>query len=83
MTGWPARKALRAASVLGPRWSKELLKEVAGCDDRAIEECRVRGMFREDIGLLALPSSRNAPADALWHRAWAGERRAPSYLLSS
>ncbi|MEX1169402.1 MAG: AAA family ATPase, partial [Chloroflexota bacterium] len=49
----PAGKALWAASVLGPRWAPALLKEVAGCDDRAIEECRARGMLRDDDGLLA------------------------------
>ena len=49
----PARQALDAASVLGPRWAPELLKAVVGCEDRAIEECRARGMLREDDGLLS------------------------------
>jgi len=49
----PARQALDAASVLGPRWAPELLKAVVGCEDRAIEECRARGMLREEAGLAA------------------------------
>lgn len=48
----PARAALRAASILGPRWSPALLKEVAPCDDLAIEECRARGMLRDFDGNL-------------------------------
>jgi predicted ATPase len=48
----PAQQALRAASVLGSRWEPELLRQVAECDDRSIEECRSRGMLTDDEGML-------------------------------
>jgi predicted ATPase len=48
----PARQALRAASVLGSRWEPEVLRELAECDDRSIEECRARGMLLDDDGML-------------------------------
>lgn len=47
-----AREALRAASVLGPRWEPELLRRVADCDDRPIDECRSRGVLCDDDGML-------------------------------
>lgn len=45
------RKTLRAASVLGP-CTPSLLREVAGADLAAIDECVERGMLELDAGLL-------------------------------
>jgi len=66
----PARWALQAASVLGPRWTPELLRGVAGCDDSAIEECRARGMLRDDDGMLRFRHdlAQRALAEALGPR---------------
>lgn len=47
-----AQQAPRAASVLGPNCEPALLREVAGCNAEAVEECLGRGMLQLDGGVV-------------------------------